>query len=83
MHGASERLAAYLESLAEPGPAPLRAQLPAAKTVIAARLGITKETLSRLLRAFIEQGLIRVAKRDITILDPGRLSEAARGVQLA
>lgn len=83
MHGASERLAGYLESIAEPGPVPLRAQLPAAKTVIAARLGITKETLSRLLRGFVEQGLIRMAKREITIVDPARLAQAARGAPRA
>jgi CRP-like cAMP-binding protein len=73
VHGAGERLAAYLGSLGRE-----TARLPAPKAVIAAHLGMTKETLSRLLRTFIDQGLISVAKRDIRILDRGRLSAAAR-----
>lgn len=75
VHGARERVAAYLESLAAAGGT---AHLPAPKTVIAARLGMTKETLSRLLRAFIDEGLIAVAGRDITLIDRGRLGAAAR-----
>lgn len=70
---ARQRLAAYLASLGES-----TASLPAAKSVIAARLGMTKETLSRLLRGFIDEGLIAVAKREIQLLDRTRLSDAAR-----
>ena len=77
LHGARERLAAYLDSLAEPGSAV--AELPAAKTVVAARLGVAKETLSRLLRQFAEEGLIAVQRRSITLLDRERLAAAARG----
>ena len=77
VHGARERLAAYLCSLA--GPDPARAPLPAAKGVIAARLGMTKETFSRLLRAFIDEGLVTVASREIRIVDAARLGAAARG----
>lgn len=72
-HDAGERLAAYLGSLGEEFVC-----LPAPKAVIASRLGMTKETLSRLLRTFMDQGLIKVAKREIRILDPARLSAAAR-----
>ena len=75
---ARQRLAAYLESLcrAENG---TRVRLPASKTVVAARLGVTKETFSRLLRELVHAGLIAVDKRDITLLDRPRLaSEAAR-----
>lgn len=79
VHGARERLAAYIGSLAAPGPAPATAQLPAPKSVIASRLGMTKETLSRLLRAFMDEGLIAVAKREIRLLDRTRLTAAARG----
>jgi CRP-like cAMP-binding protein len=50
MHGARERLAAYLESLAE-SPEAARVTLPAPKKLIAARLGMTKETFSRALRS--------------------------------
>jgi CRP-like cAMP-binding protein len=73
VHDAGERLAAYLDSLGKD-----TACLPAPKAVIASRLGMTKETLSRLLRTFIDRGLIEVAKREIRILDRARLSAAAR-----
>lgn len=78
-HGARERLAAYLDSLAPAGIADARVQLPASKTVVAARLGVTKETLSRLLRQMGDEGLIAMAKRDITLRDRSRLAAAARG----
>ena len=72
----AQRLAAYLESLAGPtnGSGPTRVQLPVAKTMIASRLGIKKETLSRLLRQFAAQGVIEVARREIAILDRERLA---------
>ncbi|HEX7251196.1 MAG TPA: Crp/Fnr family transcriptional regulator [Burkholderiales bacterium] len=76
VHGARARLAAYLRSLA--GPAPATARLPAAKSVIAARLGMAKETFSRVLRAFRDEGLVEVAGRDVRILDGARLDAAAR-----
>jgi CRP-like cAMP-binding protein len=82
-HGARERLAAYLESLAPPGPAEACVQLPASKTVVAARLGVTKETLSRLLRQMGDEGLIAMAKREITLRDRARLAAAARGDRAA
>jgi CRP-like cAMP-binding protein len=82
-HGALERLAAYLESLAVPGLEPATASLPATKTVIAARLGFTKETLSRLLRQLADQGIIRRARRNVILLDRSRLSAAARGARSA
>jgi CRP-like cAMP-binding protein len=72
-HGARERLAAYLGSLGGD-----TAWLPAPKGVIASRLGMTKETLSRLLRAFIDEGLIAVANREVRLLDRARLADAAR-----
>jgi CRP/FNR family transcriptional regulator, dissimilatory nitrate respiration regulator len=78
-HGARERLAAYLDSLAPPGVAEAAIQLPASKTVVAARLGVTKETLSRLLRQMGDEGLIAMSKRDITLRDRSRLTAAARG----
>lgn len=75
VHGARERLASYLSSLdATSG----IAHLPAAKSLIAARLGMTKETLSRLLRLLSDEGLIAVAGRDIRVVDPARLAAAAR-----
>lgn len=77
LHGARERLAAYLDALAQPDTAV--AQLPAAKTVVAARLGVAKETLSRLLRQFAQEGMISVERRSIRLLDRGRLAATARG----
>jgi CRP-like cAMP-binding protein len=73
-HDAGERLAAYLGSLGLN-----TICLPAPKALIASRLGMTKETLSRLLRSFIDQGLISVAKREVKLLDRARLSALARG----
>jgi CRP-like cAMP-binding protein len=80
LRDSAQRLAAYLVSLAEPlrtsgrtnGSCTVR--LPATKTVIASRLDMKKETLSRLLRSLSDQGLIQVAQRDITILDRERLA---------
>ena len=54
------------------------ARLPVSKTILADRLGITKETMSRLLRELMAQGAIEVARRDITILDRDLLSSAGR-----
>lgn len=73
LHGASGRLAAYLESLAE-SPDTVRVTLPAAKKLIAARLGMTKETFSRALRELAREGLVRVAGRSIELLDRARLA---------
>jgi CRP-like cAMP-binding protein len=66
-----QRLASYLESLAEPinGSGACAARLPVSKTLLAARLGMKKETLSRLLRRLASEGLIEVSRREIVILD--------------
>lgn len=82
LHGALERVAGYLDSLAEPGAGPTTFRLPASKTVIAARLGMTKETFSRLLRQLRQQALITVAGQEITLLDRARLAAVARGEAL-
>ena len=75
----TQRIAAFLHALADSsGPAPARVRLPANKTVIASRLGITKETFSRLLHELIAQGLVEVSRRDILLRDPPRLAELAR-----
>jgi CRP-like cAMP-binding protein len=85
-HGASlqqsalQRLAAYLGSLVVPNgtPGSWVARLPASKTAIAARLGITKETMSRQLRELTNRGLIAVARREIEVRDRSALAEIAR-----
>src|SRR3954452_7274856 len=76
----AQRLAGYLESL--PGRASANGvhtvELPVSKTIVAARLGMKKETLSRLLHQFTADGIIGVMRREIAILDRARLSAAAR-----
>ncbi len=54
---------------------PLVIDLPTAKQVIASRLNLTPETLSRILHDFSEQGLIEMAGRRITIPNPRSLRE--------
>jgi hypothetical protein len=49
------------------------------KTVLAARLGMKKETLSRLLQRLARRGVIEVTRRDITILDRAGLVDARSG----
>jgi CRP-like cAMP-binding protein len=78
LHGATGRLAAYLASLAD-SPEAAGVTLPAAKKLIAARLGMTKETFSRVLRELTRAGLVRVAGSRIELLDRERLERAARG----
>jgi CRP-like cAMP-binding protein len=73
-----QRLAAYLDSLAEGSSDRCTVNLPVSKTVVAARLGVKKETLSRLLRDLADDGVIAVAQRNIAILDRERLTRVAR-----
>jgi CRP-like cAMP-binding protein len=77
MRGGAQRLAHYLESLAaDTGrAAACTVRLPASKTLIASRLDMKKETLSRLLRSLGQRGLITMIQREITIHDRGRLAE--------
>jgi CRP-like cAMP-binding protein len=71
MMRSAQRLASYLDSLAEPSQTPGQwtARLPVSKTLVAAQLGVKKETLSRLLKQLATHGVISVARREITILD--------------
>ena len=75
----AQRLAAYLQSLADPQTAATSCavQLPVTKTAVAAHLGITKETMSRLLRDLKDRGLILMDRSTITILDRARLAVIA------
>ena len=75
----AQRLAAYLDSIAEPAAEPglHAARLAVSKTLLASRLGIKKETLSRLLREFASDGLIEVSGRTIAIRDVGALRQMA------
>jgi len=69
--------AAYLESLAVDAEAE-RVTLPAAKKLIAGRLGMTKETFSRALHELVQAGLLSVAGREIVLLDRAGLERVAR-----
>ncbi len=75
----AQRLAAYLNSLAEPDDdaQSCAVVLPVTKTAVAARLGITKETMSRLLRDLKDLGLIEMTRGRITICDRRRLAGIA------
>jgi CRP-like cAMP-binding protein len=76
----AQRLAAYLGALVESpegngnGNGGTVVRLPVSKTLVAARLGVKKETLSRLLRQFAAEGVIEVSRREISILDPDALA---------
>ena len=72
-----QRLACYLNSLAEPNgqPGSWIARLPTTKTTVAARLGVKKETLSRMLRELANQGLIAVAGLEVSIIDRAGLAQ--------
>ena len=74
---AVERLTDYLLALARPAEGgALVARLPATKTLVASRLGMKKETLSRLLSDLAGRQLIDISRRDIAILDAGALRKA-------
>ena len=73
----AQRLASYLDQLARAGGS-CTVQLPFSKTLLASRLGMKKETLSRLLRRFSSAGLIDVTRGEIAIRDRDRLIAAAR-----
>ena len=74
-----QRLACYLDSRAEPAPEQgrWRVRLPATKSTIAARLGVKKETMSRMLRELSSRGVIAVAGPEIAILDREGLAQLA------
>lgn len=67
---ALQRVALYVDSLAEPDGL---ARLPVSKTLVAARLDMKKETLSRSLHELVLRGLVRVDRREIRILDRAAL----------
>jgi len=73
---ARQRIASYLVALAEASGAS-RVRLPVTKTLIASRLGVTKETLSRLLRELADRDLIAVDKREILLRDRAQLAQIA------
>lgn len=83
--GAKQRLAAFLLNiharLGPTGPADYQINLPMCREDIASYIGISPETLSRLLSSFSRKRLIEVRRRKIRLLDPLRLDLVAQGVQ--
>jgi len=81
---ADERMAAFLVGLARRyaarGLSQTRLHLPMARTDIANYLRLAAETVSRILRRFQDDGIVRVERRDLEILDRTRLEDIARNV---
>jgi len=81
---AAERMAAFLLTLAKRhqarGYSAHRFQLTMARTDIGNYLRLTPETVSRVLRRFQDQGLVRIERRDVTLLDRDRLHTVAREI---
>lgn len=81
---ADERLAAFLIALsrryASRGFSAMRLHLPMSRTDIANYLRLAPETVSRILRRFRDEGLVRVERREIDLLDRERLEGLSRNV---
>ena len=82
--GAIQRIAAFLmdihSRLRRPGSAEYDFRLPMSREDISNYLGITPETLSRLLAKLCKKGLIDVDRRHIQLADPVRLDLISQGI---
>jgi CRP/FNR family transcriptional regulator, anaerobic regulatory protein len=83
-HSADERLAAFLIALsrryASRGFSARRFALTMARTDIANYLRLAAETVSRVLRRFQDEGLLRVERREVELMDEQRLLALAKPV---
>jgi CRP/FNR family transcriptional regulator len=83
-HSADERLAAFLvrtgARLADRGFSAGRFTLVMSRTDIANYLRLAPETVSRVLRRFQDEGMLRIERRDVEVLDPRRLQALAATV---
>ena len=83
-YSADERMAAFLVALsrryAARGFSAQRFHLTMARTDIANYLRLAAETVSRVLRRFQDERLLRIERREVEILDPARLTALARTV---
>lgn len=81
---ANERLAAFLVVLsrryAARGLSDTRFRLMMARTDIANYLRLAAETISRILKCFQSQGLLRIERRDVELLDVPALEAIAQNV---
>ncbi|MCI0509361.1 CRP/FNR family transcriptional regulator [Chromohalobacter marismortui] len=82
-HTAEARLASFIIDLSHRfqrcGLSPTRFRLPMARADIGSHLGLAVETISRLMGRFQQAGLLRAARREITLLEYARLAAVARG----
>ncbi len=82
---AEQRFAAFLINLssryAARGYSPINFQLRMSREDIGNYLGLTIESVSRLLSRFKKQGWLKVDKREITLLDPAMLKALAAGTE--
>ena len=83
-YSADQRMAALLVSLsrrfAQRGFSATRLHLTMTRTDIANYLRLAPETVSRVLRRLQSENLVNVERRELEIIDPGRLLELARPV---
>jgi CRP/FNR family transcriptional regulator len=82
---AEQRFAVFLVNLSARylarGYSPTRFQLRMSREDIGNYLGLTIESISRLLSRFTKQGWVKVDKREVTLLDPAILKALAAGTQ--
>jgi CRP/FNR family transcriptional regulator len=82
---AEQRFAVFLINLsaryAARGYSPNNFQLRMSREDIGNYLGLTIESISRLLSRFKKQGWLQVDKREVTLLDPARLKAMAAGTE--
>ncbi|MDT8998048.1 Crp/Fnr family transcriptional regulator [Paucibacter sp. APW11] len=78
LHSGARRVVGYLleqgGGKAGSGAEPITVSLPVSKATIAARLSLTPEYFSRVLRELEDEGLIEICRRDIRIMQPRRLA---------
>ncbi|MCB1926409.1 MAG: Crp/Fnr family transcriptional regulator [Rhodocyclaceae bacterium] len=67
------RVASYLSELSERSHPVTQVQLPAPKRTVASLLSLTHESFSRILRRLIDERVIEMSGRNVTILDRERL----------
>ena len=83
-YSADERMAAFLiglsRRLAEHGFSPSRFRLTMARTDIANYLRLAPETVSRVLRRFQDEDMIRVHRRELEFLDQARVEALASSI---
>ena len=82
---AEQRFAVFLVNLsaryATRGYSPTRFQLRMSREDIGNYLGLTIESISRLLSRFRKMGLVQVDKREVVLLEPARLKAMAAGTE--